>query len=95
MTLPICPYPPRRRGREKRCEPAQMGIELVDGRSDTKVFYKTFNRESLGEESENVQRDSESGADQEIVDVILSGKVCTARVLLSSPLPFPCAERSS
>ncbi len=32
-----------------------------------------------------MQRDSESGADQEIVDVILSGKVCTARVLLSTP----------
>jgi hypothetical protein len=33
-----------------------------------------------------VQRDSESGADQEIVDVILSGKVCTVRrVLLSTP----------
>ncbi|KAI0290016.1 hypothetical protein BC826DRAFT_1106655 [Russula brevipes] len=50
------------------------GIELFDER------YRTFNRESSGEEPESVQRDSQSGAssstraDEEIVDVILSGK---------------------
>jgi hypothetical protein len=59
----------------------QDGIELFDEPSSTKVFYKTFNRESSGEEPESVQRDSQSGAssptraDEEIVDVILSGKV--------------------
>ena len=65
----------------------QDGIELFDERSSTKVFYKTLNRESSGEEPENVQDDSELGAtsatraDQEIVDVILSGKVSTASVV--------------
>ncbi|KAI9463932.1 hypothetical protein F5148DRAFT_190544 [Russula earlei] len=54
------------------------GSELFDARSSTKVFYETFNRERPGEEPENVQGDFESGAsstsaDQEIVDVILSG----------------------
>lgn len=66
-------------------------MELFDERSSTKVFYKTLNRESPGEELENVQSDSELGeattrADQEIVDVILSGRVSTASVLL------PCAS---
>lgn len=57
----------------------------MDERTSTKVFYKTFNRQTV-EEPENVQRDSESGAgsmtgvDQEIVDVILSGKVRPAFV---------------
>ncbi|KAH9957791.1 hypothetical protein BC827DRAFT_1269982 [Russula dissimulans] len=53
-------------------------VELFDRRTSAKVFYKTFNRESPGEEPENVQGDSELGAgpsraDQGIVDVILSG----------------------
>lgn len=64
-------------------------MELFDGRNSTKVFYKTLNRESAGEELENVQTVSELGvpsttrADQEIVDVILSGRVSTASVFPS------------
>jgi hypothetical protein len=69
---------------------------VFDERSSAKVFYKTLNRESPGEEPENVEDDSELGAasttaDQEIVDVILSGKVSTAsaRARFSSlALPF-------
>jgi len=45
------------------------GIELIDERSSAKVFYKTLTREKE-------QSDSQFGAtdDQEIVDVILSGR---------------------
>jgi hypothetical protein len=68
-------------------------MELFDGRNSAKVFYKTCER--AGEELENVQTDSELGgrttrADQEIVDVILSGRVSTASVSPASlPLCFP------
>ena len=73
-------------------------MELLDGRSSTKVFYKTLNRERTGEELENVQTDSELGgpttrADQEIVDVILSGRVSPASVSPASlPLRFPSSS---
>lgn len=52
------------------------GMELIDERSSTKVFYKTLTRESSAQEPEMVQTDPNLGAtaDQEIVDVILSGR---------------------
>jgi len=57
-------------------------MELFDKRSSAKVFYKTL----AHQEPEKVQSDTKLGimADQEIVDVILSGRVSTA----SLPLPF-------
>jgi hypothetical protein len=66
-------------------------MELVDERSSAKVFYKTL---TSGEEPEMVQSDTELGptADQEIVDVILSGRVSTASLSFapaSLPLPLP------
>jgi hypothetical protein len=59
-------------------------MELFDERSSPNVFYKTL----TGQEPEKVQSDSELGAtdDQEIVDVILSGRVSTASLLF--PFPF-------
>lgn len=47
-------------------------MELTDERSSAKVFYESFS-------SEKVQSNTELGvtADQEIVDVILSGRVST------------------
>src|SRR5258708_6161698 len=67
-------------------------MELCDGHSSAKVFYKTLSRQSPREEPENVQSDSELGAstraDQEIVDVILSGRVSTSSVAFPS-LRFP------
>src|SRR5258707_11167463 len=68
-------------------------MELCDGHSSAKVFYKTLSRQSPREEPENVQSDSELGAstraDQEIVDVILSGRVSTSSVAFPS---LPCAS---
>ncbi|KAI0297858.1 hypothetical protein B0F90DRAFT_1669257 [Multifurca ochricompacta] len=61
----------------------ENGMELLfdERSSSTKVLYQTFKCERHGEEPENVQRDSESGSrsstkgdDEEIVDVILTGK---------------------
>jgi hypothetical protein len=54
-------------------------MEPIDERSSPKVFLA---RETSGQEPEKVQSDTKLGptADQEIVDVILSGRV--------SPLPF-------
>jgi len=51
------------------------GMELSDERSSAKVFYKTFTRE-WSSQPEKVQSDTKLGvtADQEIVDVILSGR---------------------
>jgi len=53
-------------------------MELIDERSSAKVFYQTLTREP-----EKVQSDTKLGAtvDQEIVDVILSGRVSTASLL--------------
>jgi hypothetical protein len=57
-------------------------MELIDERSSAKVFYQTL----TGEQPEMVQSDTKLAAtdDQEIVDVILSGRVSTS----SPPLPF-------
>lgn len=56
-------------------------MELIDERSSAKLFYQTL--------SEKEQGDTKlaATADQEIVDVILSGRVSTAS--LSPPLPLP------
>lgn len=61
-------------------------MELVDERSSANVFYKTL---TGGEEPEKEQSDTklDSTADQEIVDVILSGRVSTASLLFLA-LPF-------
>lgn len=62
-------------------------MELVDEHSSANVFYKTL---TGGEEPEKEQSDTklDSTADQEIVDVILSGRVSTASLLFLA-LPFP------
>lgn len=59
-------------------------MELIDERSSAKVFYPT-----LAREPEKVQSDTKLGptADQEIVDVILSGRVSFASASLPLPLP--------
>lgn len=60
-------------------------MELIDERSSAKVFYKTSTQQP-----EKVQSDTKLGvtADQEIVDVILSGRVSTASLSPPASLPF-------